>query len=146
MKNGNSNLAVAVLHNDAAERSILGTILEYGGGVMEAVTQRITASMFYQPQHAAIYSIMTDLYWGGAEIDLSSVSLGYSKTREGAANIGLVISLLEYKSTATLQSNIQEIEELYKRRKIRELALKLSDIGVSREQGVEEAVEEAVRV
>ena len=144
MKNGNSNLAVAVLHNDAAERSILGTILEYGGGAMEAVTQRITASMFYQPQHAAIYSIMTYLYWGGAEIDLSSVSLGYSKTREGAANIGLVLSLLEYKSTATLQSNIQEIEELYKRRKIRELALKLSDIGVSREQGVEEAVEEAV--
>lgn len=144
MKNGNSNLAVAVLHNDAAEQSILGTILECGGGAMEAVAQRITASMFYQPQHAAIYSIMTDLYWGGAEIDLSSVSLGYSRTSEGAANIGLVLSLLEYKSTATLQSNIQEVEELYKRRKIRELALKLSDIGVSREQGVEEAVEEAV--
>lgn len=139
-----SSYSSVLLHNDAAEQSVLGTILLCGNRAFEKAMRRLTAVMFYQPQHMSIYGIMMDLYTSGNDIEMSNVAVKYAGTEEGKTNLAYITSLCEFNSTANLEDYIQEIVNLYKRRRTREIALKLADVGVSMEQDTEEAIEEAI--
>lgn len=57
MKDNQTSNAVALLHNDAAEQTILGTAINYGGRYVETMLQSLSAMMFYQPQHKVILTL-----------------------------------------------------------------------------------------
>lgn len=144
MNTGNNNISLSLLHNDATEQAILGTILQYEGGPMEHISQQVTKAMFYQPQHSLIFGLMMEIYERGEKADLPSVSVEYVKTKEGALNPTYTMELMSYQNLALLDKNIHGLVDMYQRRQLRNIGLQLSEVGVSWERDTDEAKQAAV--
>lgn len=144
MKTENTNISLSLLHNNAVEQAILGTILQYEGGPMEHICQQITKAMFYQPQHSLIYGLMVEIYERGEKVDLPAVSVEYVKTKEGALNPSYTMELINYQNLALLDKNIHDLVDMYQRRQLRNIGLQLSEVGVSWERDTDEAKQAAV--
>ena len=138
MKDNQTSNAVALLYNDAAEQTILGTAISYGGMYVETMLQSLSAMMFYQPQHKAVFNIIADLDAKGMKVDFSSVGVEYAKTSEGSANPSYITSLLDSASTSTFKRSLQEVVEKNKCRRIREICLKYSDTKAMTERSADE--------
>lgn len=144
MKIEDTNISLSLLHNNAVEQAILGTILQYEGGTMEHISQQVTQAMFYQPEHSLIYGLMMEIYERGEKVDLSSVSVEYVKTKEGALNPSYTMELINYQNLALLDKNIHDLVDMYQRRQLRNIGLQLSEVGVSWERDTDEAKQSAV--
>ena len=138
MKDHQTSNAFALLYNDVAEQTILGTAINYGGGYVDTMLQNLSAMMFYQPQHKAVFNIIADLDAKGMKVDFSSVGVEYAKTSEGSANPSYITSLLDSASTSTFKRSLQEVVEKNKCRRIREICLKYSDTKAMTERSADE--------
>jgi replicative DNA helicase len=139
-----NNPQTTLLHNDALEQAILGTILQYGTATFENVSKEVAKEMFYVPSHSLIYGIMEDAYKAGEDVTMASVAVKFNETQEGVKNPMYVLGLIDYNDLAKLEDNTNKLKDLYQRRQLYNIGLKLSDVGISWERETDEAKQEAI--
>lgn len=142
-KNKNSYEAMQQLlvHNDAVEESIIGTVISIGNGVMEHVSQMVNAKMFYQPVNALIFTIMDNMLMAGKDINLATVSVEYLDTEAGKKAPTYMMTLVDYNQLATIDENIDKLIDMYQRREVWRICNKYKEVGVSPAISIEETKE-----
>ncbi len=128
-----------LLHNDAVEMNILGTIIGRGTAVMEYVArQGVTDLMFYQPQNRNVYRLLEAMLTAGKDINLTTATIAYLETEDGKADPQYPFILDSNCMEAELDTSVAKLKDLHQRRCLWEICTKHMDVGTDKTIGVDD--------
>lgn len=94
------------VHNETAEKAVLGSILLSEGRVIPDVTRWVTAEDFYTPSHAIIFACCTRLYAENQPVDAETVAIQLE--REGnLVRVGAGPALANLLSSTPTAANVE---------------------------------------
>lgn len=128
-----------LLHNDAVEMNILGTIIGRGTVIMEFVAkQGVTDDMFYQPKNRNVYRLLEAMLMAGKNISLTTATIAYLETEDGKADPQYAFLLDGNCMEAELDTSIAKLKDLHQRRRLWEICTRHMDVGTDQTIGVDD--------
>lgn len=128
-----------LLHNDAVEANILGTIIGRGTMVMEYVTkQGVTDDMFYQPKNRNVYRMLEAMLTVGKDINMTAATIAYLETEDGKTDPQYTFILDGNCMEAGLDTSIAKLKDLHQRRCLWEICTRHMDVGTDQTVGVDD--------
>ena len=111
--------------DEAAEEAVLGALLNETRTVREFMP-RIRAEFFYRPEHQLIFLAIRHLYEADGEVDIITVTHQLQKDgtlEEAGGAFGVVQISSKVASSAHIERHILILQQLWMRRRLRELLL-----------------------
>jgi len=132
-------------HNLAAEASLLGAMLLTKDAIADAV-ERISAEHFYKPAHQAVFEAILALNGRGEPVDSITVAEELAKSNQ-LEIVGGGAALLELQANTPVATNAGGYASIvYEHAVLRKLihtAHEIAEIGYSKPESIETAVDEA---